>query len=809
MLKKLFLFFCLVVAGMSVSAQHAPGSWKVLPMSGTDFEEILDTPDKVYYLTGNALYAYDKETDETVYFTPGTKISDSGIKTIKYNKENKYLLCAYNNANIDLIYDNGKVVNLPEIKDANIINAKSINDVSFGEGRIYVATSFGFVVYDDQKHSVIESAMFGEPITRIAEMGDHIAIVKVDDGSAKLMVSKKDDRHNSIDKFRLVYGVGTTPLYVVGDNSYITGTTSILKYTINFSNYIVTLETLADTPGGKSIQSYKDGYYVVSNKGITFIGSDGTLGETQTLADSFKSQIVSFWNSPKSAWAANSEGLGNYDLSSATPTVLKDKFFPESSKLFNNCYTSNTPDGSKVYIGSIGVSEYHPSGNSGSYGYDNIKCLLESYDWYSGEIEDKTTYPFETGPGHILVDPVDPDLVYSANILDGLQLIKGNKTVRLFNVNNSPINSVWKGFVYDVCFDSWGNLWIGMWLLTNRDEVINGIQHYASAYIVLKKSGLDKLRANIDAELAASDWQKSAFPNYYSSKCDSKIAFSSKSNKAIHFLGSWGGSLWGYDTKGTDSTDDDVAYQYTAGFTDQDGATSNPTYKSWIVEDKKGDFWIGTTTGVFVLKDMDQIADGSSTSLNIIRPKVARNDGTNYADYLLASDQVLCIAVDSNNNKWIATKASGLFYVNEDGTEILAEFNSDNTPMVSNVVTMVACNPNGNDVLIGTPEGLYVYSSDSAPAADDYSSVYAYPNPVRPDYTGWITINGLMDNSLVKITDAQGHVVWQSQSEGGMAIWDGCDTTGNRVRSGVYMVFASQNASGNSSGAVTKIVVIN
>ena len=122
---------------------------------------------------------------------------------------------------------------------------------------------------------------------------------------------------------------------------------------------------------------------------------------------------------------------------------------------------------------------------------------------------------------------------------------------------------------------------------------------------------------------------------------------------------------------------------------------------------------------------------------------------------------------------------------------------------------MVACNPNGNDVLIGTPEGLFVYSSDSAPAQDDYSSVYAYPNPVRPDYTGWITINGLMDNSLVKITDAQGHVVWQSKSEGGMAIWDGCDASGNRVRSGVYMVYASQNASGDSSGAVTKIVVIN
>ena len=66
-----------------------------------------------------------------------------------------------------------------------------------------------------------------------------------------------------------------------------------------------------------------------------------------------------------------------------------------------------------------------------------------------------------------------------------------------------------------------------------------------------------------------------------------------------------------------------------------------------------------------------------------------------------------------------------------------------------------------------------------------------------------------MDDSLVKIADAAGNVFFQGRSEGGMISWDGCDAGGNRVRSGVYYVFASQNASGNASGAVTKILVIN
>ena len=120
------------------------------------------------------------------------------------------------------------------------------------------------------------------------------------------------------------------------------------------------------------------------------------------------------------------------------------------------------------------------------------------------------------------------------------------------------------------------------------------------------------------------------------------------------------------------------------------------------------------------------------------------------------------------------------------------------------------CDPNSNSVFIGTDVGLVEYSSTTAPASADYSNVYAYPNPVRPEYTGWITIKGLMDNSLVKIADAAGNVFYSTVSEGGMVTWDGCNADGQRVKSGVYYVFASQNEEGgSSSSAVTKILVVN
>ena len=127
--------------------------------------------------------------------------------------------------------------------------------------------------------------------------------------------------------------------------------------------------------------------------------------------------------------------------------------------------------------------------------------------------------------------------------------------------------------------------------------------------------------------------------------------------------------------------------------------------------------------------------------------------------------------------------------------------------MASNSIYRVCCNPNSNSVYLTTPDGVYEYFSDSSPAEADYNDIFAYPNPVRPDYLGDVTITGLMDNSLVKIADASGFVIRQLKSTGGMVTWDCCDQYGERVKTGVYMVICSQ-ANGSGKSAVTKIAVI-
>ena len=85
--------------------------------------------------------------------------------------------------------------------------------------------------------------------------------------------------------------------------------------------------------------------------------------------------------------------------------------------------------------------------------------------------------------------------------------------------------------------------------------------------------------------------------------------------------------------------------------------------------------------------------------------------------------------------------------------------------------------------------------------------MYAYPNPVRHDFTGVITITGLVANAQVKITDINGNLVCQTVSNGSIATWDGKDVHGRKVNTGVYLAMCV-NEDGTKS-AITKILVIN
>ena len=197
-----------------------------------------------------------------------------------------------------------------------------------------------------------------------------------------------------------------------------------------------------------------------------------------------------------------------------------------------------------------------------------------------------------------------------------------------------------------------------------------------------------------------------------------------------------------------------------------------------------------------------------NNDFRITQIKVPRNDGTNYADYLLAGVAVSAFAVDGANRKWIGTYGAGLYLVSSDGTEILEHFTAENSPLLSNSINSLALDPTNGKLMIGTDKGLCAYQGDATPAFAqlEAQNVKVYPNPVQPDYYGDVIISGLTQDADIKITTTAGIVVASGRSIGGTFRWNAKDFNGFRVRSGVYFVLiATANA---KQGIVAKVAVI-
>lgn len=249
------------------------------------------------------------------------------------------------------------------------------------------------------------------------------------------------------------------------------------------------------------------------------------------------------------------------------------------------------------------------------------------------------------------------------------------------------------------------------------------------------------------------------------------------------------------------STDAIICYKT---FINQDGTDVKTGYIRAIAEDSNHNIWVGTNVGPLMLEST-QITQASPFFTQI---KVPRNDGTNYADYLLSGVDISCIAIDKANRKWFGTNGNGVYLISDDNIQQLQHFTHTNSPLLSDNIESIAINTESGEVYFGTTLGLCSYQSDANTSNEEMNkeNVWAYPNPVKPDYTGNITITGLSYNASIKIVTSNGTLVNQGSSNSGTYQWDGRDLNGKKVTSGIYMVETATN-DGNK-GTVCKIAII-
>ncbi|GAB3248136.1 two-component regulator propeller domain-containing protein [Larkinella harenae] len=198
-----------------------------------------------------------------------------------------------------------------------------------------------------------------------------------------------------------------------------------------------------------------------------------------------------------------------------------------------------------------------------------------------------------------------------------------------------------------------------------------------------------------------------------------------------------------------------------------------------LAKDRDGLVWIGTDNGVAVFDAPSTVFTGT---VNAYRPVFDRRR-------LLSGEAVTALAVDGGNRKWIGT-TNGLYLFNEDGTALVEHFTPQNSSLPSAQISALAIEPTSGEVFVATPNGLVSYGGTASEPAAAFSDITIFPNPVRPDFSGLVSIRGVVENTVVKIMDAGGQLVYETRSQGGTATWNLRDYRGRSAETGIYFVFA-------------------
>ena len=794
MIKKIAFSIIALLSIITASAQS--GSWKIHPVFGATPTNAIDVGDRIYYLVSNNLFCYDKETSENIMYDKSNYLNDTQISNVYYNYDKKYLVVAYSNSDIDIILENGRVKNIPDITNSLMPSLKTINHVTFNGNRIYVATAFGYVVIDDEKFEIAESRIYNKSITSAAVCGNYLLLSSAD-GTYIGLASKA---HSTLDSFVLYANEKKCKFLTITDKRFLTYGTNAIIYDITTDadgnpTGLTWVKTIGNT-APSSVQPVKslDATMVLYPATPQYYKIDAT-GEASaaiTLPTAVKSELLTSQETDAGLWwAVGSNGIHKVAINGTTATTKVDYQKINASTVSRVFYLVYNEEKDYLLAANTGPILITKEGGNA------IINRLENGIWTTldtkvtaGGASTATVLQRSYLP---IFDPKDSNAFIIGTRDQGIFRFvdnpeEGFKEANHWTQNNSPVySSGSRCNAHAIDFDRNGNIWF-----------ISGTQKPSKPYILPH----DK----IDVETpSANDWVSTELSFNYSDQWENIFYIARKSGVKIYCPKGYANVFFFKEKVEGDYSSFNLAEFKTSSSTlDQDGNIFSWDRIFSFAEDLNGKIWMGSTTGICVWNP-ENIFD---TDSRVYRPKVPRNDGTNNADYLLDGVSVTCIAVDALNRKWIGTNANGVFLVSADGTEIIEQLNTSNSVLPTDQILSICVKPNSNTIFIGTPNGVLEYETSSVTPAPSYDKVLVYPNPVRPEYTGFITIKGLMANSLVKISDASGNVITSLQATGGTATWDGLNASGERVKSGVYYVLASENENETSSAIVAKFLVI-
>ncbi|MEM1121691.1 MAG: hypothetical protein AAGJ18_14665 [Bacteroidota bacterium] len=761
----LSFLFLIGINSWTQTSELRIGQWKAhLPYHAGNW--VTQSASTIYYASPFALFTIEKEDFSVDFITTVEGLSDIGVNQVKFNKDLAALLVIYNNSNIDLIKGN-EIINFNDIpKNTTIVGDRTIYDILFDGNGAFLATGFGIVKLNLEREEFEFTTFTGIPVLGMALFEGQL-YAATDEGIYR---AENDPSVNLADfnNWQLLdVGDGFPPVY---SSQAVTAHHGQLYLDLDGDLYKYDGEDLVElhTEPSFSINFLSAGKEFLlagfacngncRGKVLLFKADDSFVESGSRCIDRPRYAIEE--ENGRIWYADGFRGIRYADNVGANCNILD----------FNSPGSQNSSEillaNDKVYVAAGGVASNQTALNR----VDGL-FVREDNEWSvvnRGNVPLFLEKDIDRDFYRLAVHPEDGRL-FIGTYWGGLIETDGENYTAYTQENSSLQGAIGDGArerVAGLAFDVENNLWMS--------------NHSAARPIsVLKNNG---------------EWRSFNAPV----KGLQQLAIDPSGYKWFVVPGE---GVLVFDDNGTiDNVNDDRTKLFTPSNSEMLTSLAN-----CVEVDLDGDVWVGTAQGPVIFDCGSGVFEANCTG----RLRRVEQDG--FGANLLATENVQTIAIDGANRKWIGTN-NGLFIQSPDGGEQIAFFNTSNSPLFDNTIIDIAIDDETGEAFIGTNQGVISLRGEAVMGRPvNGPNVYAFPNPVRPEYDGPIAIKGLARDANVKITDINGQLIFETAALGGQAIWDGRDFSGRKASTGVYLVFSTSQtrllASPNT--AVAKILFIN
>lgn len=783
------LIFTLLLCNFA-SAQSFAALWEGY-FSYNSIVDLAEGDGKIYVASENAVFIYDKASQDLKTLTTVDGLSGQNITSMVYSTSFDLLLLGYENGLMEIVFQDGEsILSVVDILDKTTImpTAKRINHFNEHDGLVYISTDYGVSVYDLQalefgdtyfigtggsQIAVKQTTVFGTSI--YAACYNNNALKRAAISSANL-IDYQQWQTLDFGDFSAVQAVGSQ-LYAVKSNKSL--------YRVN-GNTLSTLITYNDMPldvksiAGQLIVTTQNHAYVYDQDfNAVFTFATNTDIDTDFNTGLFIESQLYIGTSSKGVLLVDTNTPSDFDFIKPEGPTRNNAFKIESGS--NDLWVS---------YGDYTLS-YNPSPVR-SYGVSH----------YSEESWRNIPYDSLLGAKNlnaIAINPLNPNQVFISAFENGLLEINNEEATKLFDQTNSPLQSL----------------------------VLPGSPNYISirqSGTVFDRNGLLwTLTSRVDRALksynpSSQQWTTHSFQNVISDPLNDELGFGDLAvgRDGTKWIASYKNGVIAYNETGN----------RIRRISSPDENMPSTTVNAVAIDDRN-QLWIGTIQGVRVLYNTSNFFSDPNPRVNQI---VVLDDGI--PQELLSGQYITDIKVDGSNNKWIGTYDSGVFCFTPDGQNTIYHFTTTNSPLPSNIINDISIDASSGKVYFATNRGLVSFSSGGSSVSDDLKDAFVYPNPVRPEYdilgandlndiNKGVKIKGVTNSVNIKITDIEGNLVAEAQSkvnarasrqnynfaiDGGTAIWNGKNLNNRVVASGVYLIMITDLESFETK--VLKLLII-